>query len=161
METNARYLSTIESLMVENSRLTKELADSIKGKLPSRIISEEIADQCYHKIANIIGPVAKGNLLDEVSILCNEFTKVGRELMVMADTVKKRDREHVAILQTINGQDIEEGYNPTPLVNKASRIRGVLEVMKVRLDRLVTSGNTDVVAIRDDLTRFLSGDKNE
>lgn len=161
METNARYLQTIENLMVENSRLTKELADAVKGKLPSRIISEEIADQCYHKIASVIGPVAKGSLLDEVSVLCNEFVKVGREFMSAVDTLKKREREIKAIEQTTKGEDIEENYNPTPLVNNVSRIRGVLEVMKVRLDRLVASGNTDVVDMRNDLARFLNGGKNE
>lgn len=161
METATRYLATIESLMINSSRLEKELQDTTQGKLPTRAISQEMADQCYHRIASVLGPTAKGTLLDEVTVLCNEFLKVAKLYTEITNTLKLYEKDNKAIEQTVKGNDLEDTYKPTPIVSSVARLRGVLEVTKTRLDRLVSTGNNDVVELRNEVARFLGGDKNE
>jgi hypothetical protein len=163
METTTRYLATIESLMIENSRLTKEIESVTKGILPSRIISQEIADKCFNKIASIIGPVANGTLFDEITFLCNEFVKVGQEYVTVLDTLKIHKKQQTAIEQVVKGDDVEENYIPTSLVNNVSRLRAVLEVTRTRLARFVASGSNELGDLYKELATFLDGDgaKNE
>jgi hypothetical protein len=167
METATRYLQTIESLMVENSRLLKELQDATNGKLPSRIIPQEEADQCFGRIAEIMGPIARGNLLSEVTTLCNEFKKIGQEYMTAATKAKALEKERGAIEKVIKGEDVEESQSPfgreysMEMVNKVARLRAVLEVIKTRLDRLcLRNDSPDLMELRKDVAGFLSGDKN-
>ena len=163
METATRYLATIESLMVENSRLSKELEDAVKGKLPSRIISQEEADKCFHMISKYLGPVAKGTLLSEITVLCDEFQKVGTEYMKLIPQIKALEKETQSINQAVKGNDVEQGYT-TPLITKVVRLHAVLEVIKARLDRMCSSSRQDMSEIYDlrkDVAGFLNGDKNE
>lgn len=159
METATRYFSTIENLMTEVSRLNKELQEAIKGKLPSRCIPEEVADQCFSKIAGVIGPVASGSLVDEISVLCNEFVRVGQEYVSAMELLQKAKQEKTAIDNIVNGIDVDENYSPTPLVDSVSRLRAVLEVTKTRIDRFVSNGNSDLVDLKNELACFLSGNK--
>lgn len=167
METSTRYLHTIEALMVENSRLTKELQDAINGKLPSRIVSQDEADQCFHKIADIMGPIARGSLLTEISTLCNEFKTVAQQYMVEAKKAQLLEKERGAVEKAIKGKDIEENFSlggySTEMVNNAVRLRAVLEVIKTRLDRmcLKSDTNSEIFELRKNVSDFLSGDKNE
>jgi len=168
METAARYLETIESLMIENSRLTKELGEVVKGKLPSRIIPEEEAEKCFNLISKYLSKVASGSLFGEISVLCSELEKIGHEYIKCSSQVKAFEKENAAITQAVSGDDIDPNYNATALVNKVMRLRAVLEVIKARLDRMCASepgankpeANSEVYDLRKDVATFLSGDKN-
>ena len=147
--------------MIENSRLTKEIQDAVKGKMPANIIPQEIADKCFAKISSILGPTARGSLLDEITLLCNEFVKMDQEYMVSASQTKKLAKEKEVLEKVIKGDDIDDGYEATQLISKVSRLRGVLEVIKTRLDRLcTTSVRPEIVELRNSVSDFLSGDKN-
>jgi len=159
METATRYFATIEKLMIEVSRLNKELKDSMNGKLPSRCIPEEMADKCFSKIAEYIGPVARGTLLDEISILCDQFKRLEQEYLSVIDILKHAKQEKTAIDRIVKGDDIDENYNPTSTVNSVSRLRAVLEVTKTRIDRFVNNGNSELIELRNELAQFLSGNK--
>lgn len=161
METATRYFTTIENLMTEVSRLNKELQEAAKGKLPSRCIPEDVADQCFQKIATVIGPTARGTLLDEISILCHEFMAVGQEYRSAIELLQRAKQEKNAIDKAVKGDDLDENFNLTPTVSEVSRLRAVLEVTKTRLDRFVANGNTDLVDLRNELSRYLSGKPNE
>lgn len=160
METATRYFDTIEKLMTDNSRLTKELADAVNGKMPSRIISQEMADECFNKIAGMIGPVASGSLLDEITAFCNEYMKLAQDYRKVAEQNKYAKSQETAIEKIVKGEDLDESYIPTALVSNVSRLRAVLEVSKTRLARLVSNGINDVAELYNDVATFLDG-KNE
>src|SRR5271154_6766234 len=101
METSERYFKTIEHLMVENSRLTKDLQDAINGKLPSRIVSQEEAEHCFELIANHFGPVARGNLLGEIRLLCEQLQNTTAEYANVATKIKSFEKEQEAITLAI------------------------------------------------------------
>lgn len=157
MENANRYLATIESLMSENSRLTKELQDSLQGKLPERIVSQDIADLCFSKIAHVLGPSASGTLLDEVNTLCNEFLKIVDEHSVVSYKLKKYVKENEEIEKALMGEDVEDGHAAT--VGKVVKLRAVLEVTKARLDRFVV-GNSEIADLRREVAAFLNGGNN-
>lgn len=162
METAARYFATIESLMIENSRLVKELENATKGILPSRMVSQEVVDQCFSKIASIIGPVAKGTLADEIDVLCSEFVRVGQEYMKVQTSLDSHKKQQGAIECAVKGDDVEESYTPTALVNTVSRLRAVLEVTSARLARLAAGGNNELSDLHKEISTFLeSGTKSE
>lgn len=161
METATRYFTTIENLMTEVSRLNKELQEIAKGRLPTRCIPEDVAEQCFQKIATVIGPTARGTLLDEINVLCGEFMMVAKEHSSVMQLLQAAKREKDAIDKAVKGDDIDEGFNPTSTVNDVSRLRAVLEVTKTRLDRFVANGNTDLVDLRNELSCFLSGKQHE
>lgn len=156
METAARYFETIEILMTEVSRLTKELQDAIKGKLPSRIVPQEEVEKCFAKIAEVIGPMATGSLYSEIGVLCNEFRAIANEYTTVASKFVELDKERNIVQQIIKGDDLDETQTQTTVTKDVARLRGVLELTKMRLDRL--TNNSEVAEIRKDLTLFLNGE---
>lgn len=158
MESSTRYLETIETLMAQNSKLTKELQDAVVGKLPSNIVSQEMIEQCFIQIARVFGPTAKGSILDEVTFLCNNFIKMNEDYNIRVRQAQSLVLEKEAAMKALDGNDLEE-Y--TELTGKVSKLRGVLEVIKTRLDRLcTTSCDQDIIELRKNLADFLGGVKN-
>jgi hypothetical protein len=157
METATRYLHTIESLMIDNSRLKKELNEAVKGKLPSRIVPVEEVEKCFGIIASVLGPTSRGDLLNEVTIICNEFKNVSREYVSAASTMHALEKEKSAAIKAVKGDDIDDNYSSSRLVNDVVRLRAVLEVIKTRLDRLCSiNTNTELSELRKDVVGFLS-----
>lgn len=157
MEPATRYFQTIENLMVEVSRLKKELADALKGKMPSRIVPQDEADRCFGKISEIIGPVAKGSLISEVTALCEEFKVLAAEYTSAVSKLAALTKEQKAIESIVKGNDINENDYVTATTKNVARLRAVLEVAKMRLDR-IDSSNSSIAEIKKDIAHFLSNE---
>lgn len=143
--------------MIENSRLTKELQDIVKDKMPANIVSQEMAEKCLATIATILGPTARGSLLDEITFLCNEFMKISNEYIVVDRQSKQLSREKESIEKAVKGDDVDENHETTQLIKRVIRLRGVLEVIKTRLDRLSKNCNQSEIAdLRKNVADFLS-----
>lgn len=163
METSTRYLTTIEALMIDNSRLTKELQDIVIGKMPANVIQQEMAEQCFAKIASVLGPSARGNLLDEITVLCDEFLRVGNEYVSSISQIKKLAEEKEIIGKIVNGDDDGSDNESTPLIIEVARLRGVIEVIKTRMDRLSLSDGdcrSEIIELKNSVTGFLNKNRS-
>ncbi len=126
--------------------------------MPANIAPPEMVEQCFATIARILGPTARGTLLDEVNLLCNEFIKIGNEYMKSSSQAQELSAEKKAIEKAVKGQDIDDN-EATELASKVARLHGVLEVIKTRLDRLCrVECQSEISDLRKSVADFLGGE---
>jgi hypothetical protein len=159
MSTKVNPLQTIEKLVAENSRLHKEIQEL-------RTSGNVDAYAPYHDAGfafDTLKHLGYGRDVPDITLV-GLVNDVSKKTLSMAQAYADCERYIVssqardkAVLGICAGHELDEKHAAHPVVRNVSKLRGTLEMVKIRLERLEKFNyNEEINQLHFDLDKFLT-----
>lgn len=154
-------LKTIEKLMTENSRLQLELQQAIKGRMPDSYLPPDLGVYCMELLSQAgIGKTFREingrepSLYDMIHEACDSIYSLTAVIDDKDYQLKTLLNREELVNKALNGADLDENEKRSKVVKQASRIRAILELIKIRLSRFAKT-NDDLTRLYEEVKDFL------
>lgn len=157
---SSKSLTAIENLVIENSRLHKELQVIKTGDNVDAYTPHRDADYALDTLRQLGFGHEKPNatLAELVKEMASNVLNLKKHFIETDKYLKGYAAREQAILNISAGQDFDEGLRGTLSVREVSKLRGTLEMVKIRLERLEKFNyNEEINQLHMDLDKFLTG----
>lgn len=175
--TATKTLHTIEGLVVENSRLKKELEQAIAKFAPPSYISQDVARDCIDILKSLgagrkrVYTNEKGEgapsteLRDMVLELRDLYQRLYSDIQVFKEEYEFVVSKTKMIEAALHGVEVQEDkltliYDQMGTVKRAKHLRAVLEMVAIRLERL-QDREPELKGLHTDITAYLEKGKAE